>query len=324
MRLLVLGGTSFVGRHLVLAARAAGIEVTLFNRGRTNPGLFSDLEQIHGDRDGGLDGLLPMRWDAVLDVNGYVPRIVEQSAQALAEVAHYTFISSISVYDDLPEGGDETTAVAKLAEPTEEVTGDTYGALKALCEQAVTSAFGDRALIVRPGLVVGPHDPTERAVRWVRRTADGGRFIAPGEPDRPVQFIDARDLADWVIRMVVGAGTGTFNATGPHPPVTMGEVVDTCCTVTGADPEPVWVSDDFLLEHDVTPWLDLPLWLPTAMNSLFTADISRARGAGLTFRPLEDTLRATWAWDRARSERGQAGMSVGRELEVLAAWDARS
>ena len=229
MRLLVLGGTSFVGRHLVFAARAAGLDVTLFNRGQTNPGLFADVEQIHGDRDGGLSALRPGRWDAVLDVNGYVPRVVRQSVEALAGAGHYTFISSISVYAEPgATGPDETSAVADLEHDAEEVTGETYGALKASCEGVVRDAFG-------------------------------------------AEF--------------------------------------------------EWVPEQFLLDQGVAPWTDLPLWLSDAHNGMLSAPNERARRAGLTFRALEDTVRATWRWDAARSDRGTAGMSVERERQLLAAWD---
>lgn len=322
MRLLVLGGTSFVGRHLVLSARAAGLDVTLFNRGRTNPGLFSDLERITGDRATDLDTLQGRRWDAVLDVNGYVPRIVGAAVNAVADTCgHYTFVSTISVYGDVGEAGpDEDAPVATLKEDTEEVTGETYGALKAQCEAFVRDALPDRHLIVRPGLIVGPHDPTERFVRWIRRAADGGEVLAPGDPGRQVQFIDARDLADWTIRLIVARATGTFNAVGPAQPTRMETLLRTCVDVTAAGAALTWVPEEFLLERDVAPWADLPLWLPEDGNGMISADNSRALRAGLTFRSLEDTVRATLRWDSARAERGAAGMPVEREREVLAAW----
>jgi 2'-hydroxyisoflavone reductase len=322
MKVLVLGGTSFVGRQLVLAARAAGLEVTLFNRGQTNAGLFSDVEQIHGDRDGGLAALASGRWDAVLDVNGYVPRVVRQSVEALAGAGHYTFISSVSVYAEPgATGPGESSPVAVLEQDTEEVTGETYGALKAMCEDVVRDGFDQRSLIVRPGLVVGPHDPTERFVRWVRRADDGGEVLAPGDPDRQVTFIDARDLADWVIRLVLDGGGGTYNAVGPASRLSMGALLDVCADVTQGEPQLRWVPEQFLLDQGVAPWTDLPLWLPAAENGMISAPNDRARAAGLTFRSLEDTVRATWLWDGARADRGEAGMSVERERQVLAAWD---
>lgn len=322
MRLLVLGGTSFVGRHLVLAARAAGLDVTLFNRGRTNPGLFSDLEHITGDREKDLHLLRGRQWDAILDVNGYVPRIVGATAHGLAKYCgHYTFISTISVYGDAgEEGPKESSPVATLQEDTEDVTGETYGALKAQSEAFVREVLPDRTLVVRPGLIVGPHDPTERFVRWIRRAADGGEVLAPGDPDRQVQFIDARDLADWTVRQIVARATGTFNAVGPASPLTMGDLLDTCVRVTNADARLTWVDEQFLLEAGVAPWADLPLWLPAADNGMISADNARAVAAGLTFRPVEDTVRATLRWDGARPDPRPAGLPVERERELLAAW----
>lgn len=326
MRALILGGTSFVGRHLVLAARAAGMDVTLFNRGRTNPGLFADLERLQGDRDGALDMLRGGRWDAVIDVNGYLPRLVGATVEVLAdEIEHYTFVSSLSVYGAAgAEGLDERAPLATLKEDTEEVTGDTYGPLKASCEAFVRDRMGHRALIVRPGLVVGPHDPTERFVRWVRRAADGGEILAPGDPDQPVPFIDARDLADWTVRMVVELASGTYNAVGHARPMTMRDLLETCVQIAGAGAHLTWVPEDFLQRHEVSPWVDMPLWLGTEARWLADARNDKARAAGLTFRPLEDTVRATLGWDSARLDRATAGLPVEREREVLAAWHAEN
>ena len=325
MKLLVLGGTSFVGRHLVLSARAAGFDVALFNRGQTNPDLFTDLERISGDRDGDLGGLAGGEWDAVLDVNGYLPRVVDETLDALdGQYGHYTFISTLSVYEDLGDRGpDETSPVGTLDHDTEEVTGETYGPLKVACEEAVRTRVGDGALVVRPGLVVGPHDPTERFVRWIRRAADGGEVLAPGDPDRQVTFIDGRDLADFTVRLIVEQAAGTFNAIGPERPLTMGELLQTCVDVTGAGARLTWVDEQFLLDRDVTPWTDLPLWVPEKLKGLLMADNSRGVAAGLTFRALTDTVRAAHRWDVDRAEKGQAGLSVEREREVLAAWHAR-
>ena len=322
MRLLIIGGTSFVGRHLVHAARAAGTEVTLFNRGQTNPGLFSDVERITGDRTDDLGKLRGWRWDAVVDVNGYLPRVVGAAVEALADsCGHYTFISTISVYGDVgAEGPSEDSPVATLTEDTEEITGETYGALKAQCEAFVRDRFGDEALVIRPGLVVGPYDPTERFVRWIRRTADGDEVLAPGRPQRRVQFIDARDLADWTIRQVLARGAGTYNAVGPVQPLTMGELLEACVAVTEAGARLTWVPEQFLLDAGVSPWVDLPMWLPEVDNGLEHADNGRAIAAGLTFRDLHDTVRATLRWDSARPDRKPAGMPVEREREILAAW----
>src|SRR6266542_3549486 len=234
MRILILGGTRFLGRHLVDAALAAGHEVTLFTRGKTDPNAYPQLEHISGDRDPKVDGgaglaqLKGRRWDAAIDTSGYVPRVVRAGAEALADAAtHYTFVSSISVYRDFFKSGiDETYPTGTLEDETvEEITGDTYGPLKALCERAAQEVFPGRALIIRPGLIVGPHDSTDRFTYWVQRIARGGEVLAPTGPHLPLQLIDARDLAQWNVRMVETFADGTFNATGPAEPLTLGEVL---------------------------------------------------------------------------------------------------
>ncbi len=218
MRILILGGTVFVGRHLVEAALARGHEVTLFNRGQHGPDLYPGVEKLRGDRDGGLDALRGRRWDAAIDTCGYVPRIVRASATLLANaVDHYTFISSVSVYPEAHTRHlDEDSPVGALDdESVEDVTPETYGPLKALCEQAAEGAMSGRALTIRPGLIVGPHDPTDRFTYWPRRVAQGGEVLAPGRPERPVQIIDARDLAAWTLQLVASGARGVYNATGP-------------------------------------------------------------------------------------------------------------
>src|SRR5579875_3385469 len=305
MKLLILGGTVFVGRHLVDAALARGHEVTLFNRGQHNADLYSDVEKLHGDRDGGLAPLQGRRWDAVVDTCGYVPRVVRASAALLApQVEHYTFISSISVYPDTsPPGTDEKAAVGALEdEATEEVTGETYGPLKALCERAAEEAMPGRVLVVRPGLIAGPYDPTDRFTYWPRRVAQGGEVLAPGSPGSPVQFIDARDLAAWTLRMVEDRRTGVYNATGPDSALTMGELLATCRDASESNARFTWVDESFLLRQGVAPWTEIPLWIPEEMNmqGLSAVDVRKARSAGLTFRPLVETVRDTLAWDRTR------------------------
>jgi 2'-hydroxyisoflavone reductase len=331
MRLLVLGGTVFLGRAVVEAALARGHEVTTFTRGQTNRGLFEAVEELHGDRDGDLTALEGRDWDAVIDTSGYVPRVVRASAQLLEpRVPHYQFVSSISVYADFASGPTENSPVAHLDDPQSEDVQQHYGALKVLCEQTVADLYGaDRTLVVRPGLLVGPHDPTDRFTYWVERVARGGEVLAPGRPDRRVQLIDVRDLAEWMVGLAESRRTGTFNATGPVPPVTMGELLETCHDVSGSDATLVWVDDDFLLERGVGQWQELPLWLAEpAWAGMLAADVSRAVAAGLTFRPLEDTVRATLEWARSDSLRPekpgvqvpQAGMEPEREAELLAAW----
>lgn len=301
MRLLIIGGTRFLGRHLVEDATERGHHVTLFNRGRTNPELFPGVERIRGDRESELDALKDGRWDAVVDTCGYVPRVVGASARALAgRVGLYVFISSISVHGDFSRPVSEDSPLATIEdESTEEVTGESYGPLKALSERAVEDAVPGRALIVRPGLIVGPHDTTVRFSYWTARVARGGEVLAPGEPSRHVQFIDARDLAAWTLRMTEAGRAGVFDATGPDEPLTMGEFLDACRDVSRSDARFTWVDEQFLIERGVAPWSELPLWLPES-NEQFRyfskVDVGRALAEGLTFRPLSETVRDTLAW----------------------------
>ena len=325
MRILILGGTVFVGRHLAEAAQARGHQVTLFNRGRHNADLFPQTEKLRGDRDGdGLDALSGRSWDAVLDTCGYVPRIVRQSAQLLSgAVSHYVFISSISVYADTRAPGvDENSAVGVLEDATtEEIAGDTYGPLKALCEQEVQAALPDGALILRPGFIVGPHDPTDRFTYWPHRVALGGDVLAPGRPDQPVQVIDARDLAEWTIRLVEQGATGVYNATGPDYPLTLGALLQTCKAVSGSDARFVWASDEFLKENEADTASLLPFYLPASSDQggLMAASIAKAVEAGLTLRPLADTVNDTLTWDNTRPSEDplKVGLSRERERELL-------
>jgi len=329
VRLLVLGGTQFLGRHLVDAALEAGDAVTLFHRGRTSPGLFAGrVERIEGDRDGGLDGLAGGEWDAVVDTCGYVPRIVALSAGALAErCGHYTFVSSESVYGSVGEAGiDESAPVARLADPATEVIDDeTYGGLKALCEEAAEAAMPGRVLNVRPGLIVGPWDPTDRFTYWPRRIAAGGDVLLPGEPERPVQFVDGRDLAAWILAAVRRSLTGTFNACGPAEPMGMGVLFDACAAVSGSGARPVWADERGLIDAGVEPWTELPLWVgegadPTDAGFMQISS-ARAVSEGLAFRPVEDVVRDTISWDREHPEfRSAATLSPERESELLAAF----
>ncbi len=329
MRLLILGGTVFLGRALVDAARAQGHAVTLFNRGQHNPDLYPDVEKLRGDRDGDLSALDGREWDAVIDTCGYVPRIVRASAERLADrVGHYTFISSISVYANFEgDGPDEASPVGKLEDKTvEEITGETYGPLKALCEQAVETGLPGRALIIRPGLIVGPHDNLDRFTYWPYRIAHGGDVIAPDYPDMAVQIIDVRDLAEWTIRMVEQHRTGVYNATGPQDPLTFADVLDACCAVTSSDAHIAWVDEDFLLEQGVGPWIEMPLWIPSSENSaLSKTSIRRALDAGLTFRPLTTTIQDTlvWAMTRPVDIQWRAGMRRERERALLDTWRQR-
>jgi 2'-hydroxyisoflavone reductase len=337
VRLLVLGGTKFVGRAAVEAALERGHEVTLFNRGETNPELFPEAEKLRGERDGDLSALGGREWDAVIDPSGYVPRVVRASAELLRDsVGHYVFVSSISVYDELGEPGfDESGRTVTLEDPTTEdylTVGpvNTYGGLKALCEEVVREVFPAAHANVRPGLIVGPHDPTGRFTYWPLRLAGGGDVLAPGDPARQVQFIDVRDLAEWIVQVAEEPTVGTFNATGPEPAVTMGELLETCNEVGGAKAELVWIDEPFLLEQEVGAWMELPLWVSGADTWFLQADVSRAVAAGLRFRPVEETVRDTLAWARQAGaalvtpgQIGSAGLDPQREAELLEAWSRR-
>jgi len=330
VKLLILGGTVFLGRHLVDAALAQGHEVTLFNRGRHNPELFPEVEKLHGDRDGGLDALKGRRWDAAIDTCGYVPRVVRASAELLADaVGHYTFVSTVSVYADFSRAAiRESDPVGTLEDQTvEEVTGETYGPLKALCEAAAESAMPSRVLNVRPGLIVGPHDPSNRFTYWPHRLAGGGEVLAPGDPDALVQIIDVRDLAEWIVRMIERNQTGVYNATGPDYPLSMGRLLDECRTVSGSNARFTWASDAFLLEHGVRPYTEMPLWIPHEPDAVGHSriDCSKAIAAGLSFRPLAKTVWETLVWDAPQPPGAQRanGLAPERERELLAQWHVR-
>jgi 2'-hydroxyisoflavone reductase len=317
VRLLVLGGTKFLGRHLVEQALARGHAVTTFTRGQTNPGLFPEAEELHGDRDGDLGALESGTWDACVDTSGYFPRVVRQSAELFRDrVGHYTFVSSISVYANFSGPVDEDSPVGELDDESVEDF-EYYGPLKAACERVVQEIYAERALIVRPGLIVGPHDPTDRFTYWARRLREGGPILAPGPPQRKVQFIDVRDLVPWMLDLVEERHSGVFNATN--------EGVARAELLRGGDV--VWVPDDFLLRHEVGQWMELPLWVADAeLVGLHQADVSRAVAAGLRFRPVGETVRDTADWDATRASRhdrtttgvGGAGMKPERERELLA------
>lgn len=322
MKLLVLGGPRFLGRAIANAALDRGHELTFFNRGRTNPEQYPEVEKLVGDREHDLSALAGREWDAVIDTSGYVPRVVRDSAEALASAGRYCFVSSVSVYADFSRPLDEESDVAPIGDdPLDELTPDfsNYGALKALCEDTVFETFDRRALVIRPGLIVGPHDPTGRFTYWPHRLARGGEVLAPERPNRLTQFVDVRDLAEWMIDLCERDVGGTFNATNAG--VSWRELLETCRDVAGTDAEFVWVPDGFLVEQGVGEWMELPLWIvDPAMSAADEAVIDRALAAGLRFRPLADTIRATL--DEARTTE-TAGLSPEREAELLAAWHAR-
>jgi 2'-hydroxyisoflavone reductase len=335
MKVLIFGGTMFLGRHLVEALLARGHEVTLFNRGRTRPELFTQLEQLRGERDGKLEALAQAvnagrHWDAAIDCCGYVPRVVRQSAALLRDaVGRYLFVSSVSVYAEFSQPNTpEDAPLAVLSDlASEEVMRD-YGALKAACEREVATVFADRSLVVRPGLIVGPWDPTGRFTYWVQRAAEGGEMLAPGDPHAPVQVIDARDLAAWIVAALEQNRGGVFNLAGPVGGCSFDDLLSACCVAApaAAATTVTWVSAEFLAAHKVAPWSELPLWLPHDDGGRFTADIRRAIDTGLVTRPVAGTARDTLAWARAnpnavRSERHPpAGISREREAQLLAEW----
>ncbi|HZH97350.1 MAG TPA: NAD-dependent epimerase/dehydratase family protein [Fimbriimonadaceae bacterium] len=324
MKILVIGGTAFVGRHIVEVALRKGHELTLFNRGKRNPSLFPDVEKLIGDRYDDLHLLDHRHWDAVIDTSGYVPRVVQASAQKLHDCAdHYCFISTISVYSDVgATGPTEDSKVGALQDETvEEITGETYGPLKVLCEEEVRAAFPDDALIIRPGLIVGPYDHTDRFTYWPLRFHRGGRILAPDRKEQPVQFIDARDLAEWTVSMVEGEVTGTYNAVGPSSPMSFGEFI-ACCSTTVGNPqaEVVWTPTPVLQAQGVSPWTDLPLVLPYdgSEDGMALVVNEHAVENGLTLRPVEDTIRDTLEWALTRGEHEmKAGLLPEREAEVL-------
>jgi 2'-hydroxyisoflavone reductase len=318
VKLLVLGGTQFLGRAVVEAALERGDEVTLFNRGKTNPELFPEVEKVRGDR--AVDPIPEGDWTAVIDTSGYVPAVVRRSAEALMNsVERYLFVSSISAYARFGEGPTEDSKRAELGDmPSDEMLPDyeNYGPLKALCEDVVTEVIGERALIVRPGLIVGPHDPTGRFTYWPHRVARGDEFAVPGPPEEQVQFVDVRDLGAWLVDLCERRTSGTFNAT--HPGMSWGELVESCLRVTGADARPVWVDRNWLAEQGVIPRMELPVWLhgPDVVG-MMQADVSRALTAGLKFRPLDDTVRGTLELAEPTDD---AGLKSERERELLEAW----
>lgn len=342
LRILILGGTGFIGPFEVRYALARGHKVTVFNRGKTHPGeLPAGVEQLVGDRNGQLDALKNRQWDVVIDNPTMLPKWVHDAAEVLqGNVGRYIFISTISVYASVSKPGvDETAPVAKYtgADAMKETHDSVvtshfvlYGPLKALSEKEVEKWFPGKALIIRPGLIVGPGDESDRFTYWPVRIDRGGEVLAPGDPADPVQIIDARDLADWTIRMAEQGTTGTFNATGPDRRLTMGEMLNgirTALDATGA--KFTWVPAKFLEEHKVSPWSDMPVWIPPASEDGGTGAISNARAVahGLTFRPLAETARDTLAWfksqPKARQEKLKTGLSQEREAEVLKAWHAQ-
>jgi 2'-hydroxyisoflavone reductase len=327
VKVLILGGGVFLGRHLVAALLARGHGVTTFTRGNHPMERAPGLTSIVGDRDGGLSIVPREGWDAVVDTCGFVPRIVRAAAEHLRDAGRYAFISSISVYDpkrpELRENTPRLSLPDGIDPSGETVDGDTYGPLKALCEDVARDVFDSRALVVRPGLIVGPHDPTDRFTYWPERAARGGTILAPAPPGRYVQFVDARDLADLIANALEAGRSGDVNVTGAPGTTTMGDVVETARNVAGVPSDVCWVDDAFLERNGVEPWTGLPLWIPDSLGlvSFSNADVSRALDWGLVFRPLAETTADTLEWvatlpaDRTR----KAGLTAEREAELLEA-----
>jgi 2'-hydroxyisoflavone reductase len=326
MNILVLGGTGFLGRIFVEIAQGRGHRLTLFNRGKRNPGLFPEVEQIHGDRGIDLSLLDGRDWDAVFDTSGYFPRVVGMSANLLKDRARsYLFVSSVSAYKDFDipdQNEDGELATLEDGPVEEEITGATYGPLKVLCEQAVQEAFGDRAIVVRPGLIVGPYDNSDRFTYWPARMTRGGDVLVPNFKDQPVQIIDVRDLAEWCLRLFEDQVSGVFNATAPAKPYRFEEVMAAC--VAGTSARLVWVDGPFLEKNKIEPWSDLPLLVGydgsgVGLNQM---DISRALATGLQLRPLEEIVSDAreWAASRPADHSWKAGLSPDREASLLTSW----
>jgi 2'-hydroxyisoflavone reductase len=335
--ILVLGGTRFVGRAFVDAALADGHTVTLHNRGRTNADLFRGVERIVGDRNGTLAELRGRKWDVVVDTWTDYPRHVRSACEVLRDAAsHYVFVSSLNAVRDISVPGLDETAkpVPPSSEDAPRPTDSDesiqlgFGNRKRCCERIVEEVFGDRWTVVRPGLIVGPDDRSDRFTYWPVRVARGGEVLAPGKPSDPVQFVDVRDLGRFLSRTARESTFGMFHVVGPKDPIGIGDVLDACARVTKSDARFTWADAEFLMEQGVRPWTDMPLWIPSfdAEEVYWRLDISRALAAGIEFRPLEDTVRDTLAWwrDTEGSRALRNRMSAERESAVLAAWHARA
>lgn len=330
LRVLILGGTGFIGPHFVTALSAGGHRVTLFNRGKRDPEAKQGVEQLLGDRNGDLKSLEGRDWDVVIDNSGYTPSQVTLSTGLLRKHApHYLFISSIAVYEDFRSAPiDESHKLAAIgAMPIDKLTDDNYGALKVLCEEVVTQAYGKHANIIRPTYICGPGDFSDRFTYWPFRVAQGGEMLAPGTPDDPIQFIDVRDLADFVRHCAEQHITGRYNLTTPPRWATMGKLLDASRRVTGADTKFNWASAEFLAQHKATEpgmWAsqEIPIWAPPSGESLGHGLVASARAEkrGLRFRPLETTIRDTLEWQKTRpaaKQKLRSGLSAEREAELL-------
>ncbi|MGM0878160.1 MAG: SDR family oxidoreductase [Bacillota bacterium] len=338
MKVLILGGTRFLGRALVEEALKRGHEITLFNRG-TNKETFPEVEQLIGNRDSDILLLENRKWDVVMDTCGFAPHQIKKIAAVLGDnIEHYTYISSISVYKDwIPLNITEDYHLQSMpSDKLKDVEEGTispyeyYGALKVLCEAEAEKHWPGRVLHVRAGLLVGPFDYTDRLPYWVQRVAQGGKVLVPGRSDRPVQLINVKDIATWVFNMAENRKGGTFNVTGPNYELTIEELLNTCKAVTNSNIEFVWAEEQFILEHKVQPWTEMPLWIPEHFpleeetepwKGTFFINIEKAVNTGLSFRPLEDTIYDVYQWEKARQDtERKAGISREREQELLETW----
>lgn len=336
MKILIIGGTKFLGRHLVAAAQTRNHEITLFHRGRHSSEGIENVEEIFGDRNSDLDKLKNRRWDAVIDTCGYLPQTVKASAEFLSDkVGQYVFISSGSVYPETREPNyDETTRTATLNEeqqkevekidPQGELTGailgENYGALKKLCEEAAENAMPNRVLIIRAGMIVGSFDPTDRFTYWVMRVARGGEVLAPGKPENFVQLIDARDLSEWTIKMVEENANGIFNVTGKPFELDFAKMLEAIKSATESDARFVWAEEKFLTENNVAPWSEMPFYLPESFEEtrgFLAMNVGKAVAKGLQFRLLRDTILDVLSWRNKQDFAMRAGIFPEREQELL-------
>lgn len=318
MKLLILGGTKFVGRHLTEAALQAGHEVTLFNRGQSNSDLFPNVEKLSGDRDGKLDALRGLTWDAVLDVNGYVPRIVRDSARLLKDkVKRYLFVSTVSVYAEASKPITEDSPLQELENPeVEEVSGGNYGGLKVLCERAVQEIYGERSTVVRPAFVIGPHDHTDRYPYWIWRASQGGKMLVPGKQETTAA-IDGRDLGEWMVRLVDSDTAGVFNG---QAAVSLLETIKIAKEIAGANTELVPASEAFAEKHELFG-AKMPMWIAGEDSAgMRSANNAKAKEAGLKLRSLRETVADTWAWIQEREQSGhewKTGLRADEEQKLI-------
>jgi 2'-hydroxyisoflavone reductase len=344
LKILVLGGTGLIGPPMVAYAVARGHELTLFNRGKTNTELFPELERIIGDRNDNISALAAAvakgrRWDVVIDNTASIPRWVEESAGLLKDSAGlYLYTSSISAYaDSATPGADETAPLGAISaeeaakvKTNRDITDTNYGPLKALCEKAAQTAFPERSIVVRPGLIVGPGDSSDRFTYWPVRIHRGGEVMAPGNPTDPVQFIDCRDLGEWYVRLVEDSAIGVYNGVGPASPMSIAEMLYGIRATTGGELSFTWVDADFLKQHEVEEWGEMTVWVPPVGEyaGFSSSSIARAKKAGLSFRPLAttavDTIEYWSSLPEERRAKPRAGLDPEKERAVLAAWHSRT